>query len=201
MSENVPDDPADANESERSIAERDAQPRVSPSPPAENDGTVNKIDKAEAPETALLELCAADDGSSARARAIAALASRSDVIPSWTREEIERAELGDIITAAEFGTEFLQALDLSYYDYELDGCVLPAFRAYIESAEFGQMHAGGQLPPGVEADFPQSPRPCEVRAGPPACLAAAFGNYPGRNREPGPLHFDPPGRTGTRPGG
>ena len=55
MSENVPDDPADANESERSIAERDAQPRVSPSPPAENDGTVNKIDKAEAPETALLD--------------------------------------------------------------------------------------------------------------------------------------------------
>ena len=56
---------------------------------------------------------------------------------SWTREEIERAELGHIITAAEFGTEFMQALDINRYDYELDGCLLPAFDAYIESAESG----------------------------------------------------------------
>lgn len=57
--------------------------------------------------------------------------------PSWTREEIERAELGHVITAAEFGTEFMQALDINRYDYELDGCLLPAFATYIESAESG----------------------------------------------------------------
>jgi hypothetical protein len=58
-------------------------------------------------------------------------------VPSWTREEIERAELGDVVTAAEFGTEFMQALDINRYDYELDGCLLPAFSIYVETAESG----------------------------------------------------------------
>jgi hypothetical protein len=56
---------------------------------------------------------------------------------SWTLEEIQTAELGTVMQAAEFGTEFMQALDINRFDYEIDGCLLPAFNAYIESAESG----------------------------------------------------------------
>jgi hypothetical protein len=66
-------------------------------------------------------------------------------IPSWTREEIERAELHHVKTAEEFGTEFMQALDLHRYDYELDGLLLPALRVYIETAESGKCTPEGSF--------------------------------------------------------
>jgi hypothetical protein len=68
-----------------------------------------------------------------------------DVFPSWTPEEIERAELGDLQKMAEFGTEFTQGLNIHRYDEAFDGCFLRALGTYIDRVESGKCTQEGAV--------------------------------------------------------
>jgi hypothetical protein len=64
-------------------------------------------------------------------------------IPSWTVEEIQQAELEELETTYELLTEFMQAFDLLRVDDEIDGCLSPAIRTFIDCMESGKFTPAG----------------------------------------------------------